>query len=85
MVDAIDNGNSNYTEKELDEILDSINRVTNTRNKLSKYQACSYLNISRATFDNWVRAGKLPAGKKEAGFKEKFWELQVLKRIKDER
>lgn len=52
MVDAIDNGNTDYTEDELEEILDTINRVTNTKNKLSKYQACSYLNISRATFDN---------------------------------
>lgn len=47
-----DNGNSDYTEDELGEILDTINQITNTKNKLSKYQACSYLNISRATFDN---------------------------------
>jgi len=52
MVDAIDNGNTDYTEDELGEILDTINRATNTKNKMSKYQACSYLNISRATFDN---------------------------------
>ena len=85
IVDAIDNGNTDYTEDEMNEVLDTINRVTNTKNKLSKYQACSYLNISRATFDNWVRAGKIPEGKKEAGFKEKFWELHTLKEIKDER
>ena len=40
---------------------------------MSKYQACQYLNISRATFDNYVREGRLPRGKKEAGFKELFW------------
>lgn len=29
--------------------------------------------MSRATFDNYIREGKLPKGKKEAGFKELFW------------
>ena len=85
MVEAIDNGNMDYTEDELGEVWDTINRITNTKNKMSKYQACSYLNISRATFDNWVRDGKIPEGKKEAGFKEKFWELNDLKQIKNER
>lgn len=77
--------NSNYTEDELEEILDTINQVTNTKNKLSKYQACSYLNISRATFDNWVRDGKIPNGKKEAGFKELFWEKKDLIKLKNGR
>ena len=53
IIDNIDTGNSNYpNEEELEEILDLINKSTNTQNKLSKYQACKYLNISRATFDN---------------------------------
>lgn len=52
LLDAVDSDNSNYTDCELEEILDTINRVTNTQNKLSKYQACDYLGISRATFDN---------------------------------
>ena len=53
IIDNIDAGNSNYpNEEELEEILDLINKSTNTQNKLSKYQACKYLNISRATFDN---------------------------------
>lgn len=40
---------------------------------MSKYQACQYLNVSRATFDNYVREGLLPRGKKVVGFKELFW------------
>jgi predicted DNA-binding transcriptional regulator AlpA len=40
---------------------------------MSKYQAYTYLNMSRATFDNLVREGKLPKGVKVAGFKELFW------------
>lgn len=52
VIDSIDNGNSNATEEECDEILDMINHTTNVQNKLSKYQACKYLGVSRATFDN---------------------------------
>lgn len=37
---------------------------------MSKYAACRYLNVSRATFDNYVRADKLPKGNHEIGFKE---------------
>ena len=79
----IDSGNSNATDEECEEILDLINKTTNTQNKLSKYQACKYLNISCATFDNWVRDGKIPKGKKEIGFKEKFWVKDQLMHLKD--
>lgn len=40
---------------------------------LSKEQACDYLNVSRATFDNWVRNGFIPKGKKRKGFNELVW------------
>ncbi len=83
IIDNIDAGNSNYpNEEELEEILDLINKSTNTQNKLSKYQACKYLNISRATFDNWVKDGKIPPGKKEQGFKELFWTKEMLLNVK---
>jgi hypothetical protein len=72
IIDNIDAGNSEFSEEECDELLEAINKATNTKNKLSKYQACKYLNISRATFDNYVRAGKIPKGEKEQGFKELF-------------
>jgi hypothetical protein len=52
VINNIDSGNSNASDEEIDVILDMANKVTNTQNKLSKYQACKYLNISRATFDN---------------------------------
>lgn len=73
IVDNLDNDNSKYSESEMNEILDCINKATNTQNKLSKYQACKYLGISRATFDNRVKSGEIPEGRKEVGFKEKFW------------
>jgi len=36
------------------------------------------LNVSRATFDKYVKEGRLPQGIKEAGFKEKFWRQKDL-------
>ena len=33
-------------------ILEVLNKYTHKDEKLSKYQACQYLNVSRATFDN---------------------------------
>ena len=79
IIDDIDSGNSNIpSEEALEEILDLINKATNTQNKLSKYQAMKYLNVSRATFDRLVADGKIPKGKKEQGFKELFWEKKAL-------
>lgn len=70
IVDDIDAGNSNISEGEAIEIVDSLKRFTDKEERLSKYAACKYLNVSRATFDNYVREGKLPRGKHEIGFKE---------------
>lgn len=73
IIDNIDAGNSNITENEALELTKILQSYTDKTIKMSKYQACQYLNMSRATFDNYVREGKLPRGKKEAGFKELFY------------
>lgn len=72
-IDRIDSGNSNLSTEESLEVIEILKKYTNKDKKLSKYQACQYLNISRATFDKYVREGKIPKGKKEAGFKELFY------------
>lgn len=59
-------------------IVDSLKRFTDKEKRLSKYAACEYLNVSRATFDNYVREGKLPRGKHEIGFKELSWSKKEL-------
>ena len=69
----IDVGNSNLTEEECLEIVNLLKEYTRRDTPMSKYQAFTYLNISRATFDNLVSEGKLPKGTKVAGFKELFW------------
>ena len=72
-IDRIDAGNSNLSAEEEIEVIELLKNYTNKDRKLSKYQACEYLNMSRATFDNYIRDGKIPRGKKEAGFKELFY------------
>lgn len=76
IVNDIDAGNSNITEEEGKEIIKILTNISEPR--LSKYQACQYLNVSRATFDNFVRDGKLPEGSRQAGFKEKFWKKSEI-------
>lgn len=70
LADRIDAGNSNLSEAEAIELVGVISHFTDREELISKYAACKYLNISRATFDNYVREGKLPKGKKRIGFKE---------------
>ena len=80
-IDRIDTGNSNLSADEEIKIIELLKKYTNKNRKLSKYQACEYLNMSRATFDKYVREGKIPKGKKEAGFKELFWKESELREL----
>ena len=84
LLDDIDAGNSNISESDAIEIIDSLKRFTNKEKALSKYVACQYLNMSRATFDNYVREGKIPKGKHEIGFKELRWYQKDLDKFIEE-
>lgn len=78
IIDNIDAGNSNLSEDEAIQTIEYLKELTDKEKRLSKYQACQYLNVSRATFDNYVKEGKLPKGKKQLGFKELSWTEKVL-------
>lgn len=78
IVDNIDAGNSNLTQEESIKVIEALRSFTEKDIVLSKYQACQYLNISRASFDNYVRSGKLLQGRKQAGFKELSWTKKDL-------
>jgi excisionase family DNA binding protein len=88
IIDRIDSGNTNITEEEGLEVINYLNKFNNKDEGISKYSACQYLNISRATFDNLVKEGKLPEGKHIQGFKEKRWYRKDLddyvRRIKND-
>ena len=73
MIDDIDAGNSNLEEKDAIKIAKFLRESVRTDIPMSKYQAFTYLNISRAKFDNLIRESKLPRGKKVPGFKELCW------------
>lgn len=76
--DDIDAGNTRLSEEQQYMIMDMMARISNPKEKLSKEQALKYLKdhnckISRATFDNYVKEGKIPEGRHELGFNPKFW------------
>lgn len=73
LVDDIDAGNTEIKEDEALKICGLVNELIHKDERMSKYKAYTYLNISRATFDNYVAQGLLPKGKKEAGYKELSW------------
>lgn len=73
MIDDIDAGNSNLEEKDILKIAKFLREATRTDIPMSKYQAFTYLNMSRAHFDKLVREGKIPRGRKITGFKELMW------------
>lgn len=78
IINNIDSGNSNMSEEGCIEALNLLKKFTDKDKRLSKYESCKYLNISRATFDNYVREGKLPRGIKQVGFKELSWSKKDL-------
>ena len=66
--DKIDAGTSEITESEAMDIMSIL-----AHKPMSKEDACIYLNLSRSRFDDLVREGRLPKGRKRRGFKELVW------------
>lgn len=87
IIDDIDCDNSNiYNEEDMFKIIEALKEYTRKDIMLSKYQAYTFLNMSRATFDNKVRAGEIPDGIKVPGFKELMWNKKdLVKLIKDKK
>lgn len=72
-IDDLDAGNSNIDEDQGIKIISVLSNIANPDQRMSKIQACDYLGVSRATFDNYVRDGFIPKGTKQEGFKELSW------------
>lgn len=72
-IDDIDTGNCNMTMEEQSKVISVLSNMANPDQRMSKIQACDYLGVSRATFDNYVRDGFIPKGTKQEGFKELYW------------
>lgn len=78
IIEDIDSGNCNLSDAQSLQVIETLKKFNNREKRLSKYAACEYLNISRATFDNYIKDGKIPEGKHEIGFKEKSWYKEDL-------
>ena len=66
--DKIDAGTCELSEEEAMDIMSVLGHKV-----LCKETACSYLNLSRSRFDDLVREGRIPKGRKRRGFKELVW------------
>lgn len=76
IINDIDSGNSNISEKEQLDTIEFIQRLTSK--ELSKIESAEYIGVSRATFDNYIKENKIPRGHKRPGFKELSWNKQDL-------
>ena len=72
-IDDIDTGNTNIDQEEQSKILSMLCNIADKDQRMSKVQACDYLGVSRSTFDNLVKDGFIPKGRKQEGFKELSW------------
>ncbi len=66
--DKIDTGNCELTEEEAMDALSILSHKV-----LSKEQACNFVGLGSAQFNNLMAANKLPKGRKRKGFKELVW------------
>lgn len=81
IIDDIDAGNSDMTEEEEIQVARFLNKTLRKDRPLNKYQAYTYLNISRAKFDNMVREGLIPRGRKVEGSRELRWYKKDLPKL----
>ena len=58
IIDNIDAGNSNITEKEAFEIIDMLKHYTDTTQYYNRTQAAKYLNCSVQSFDLYRKEGR---------------------------
>lgn len=72
----IESNNCELSDQEMTDIMGIMSHRV-----LSKEQACSYLNLSRSRFDDLVREGRIPKGRKRRGFKELIWFEDELRLI----
>lgn len=82
IADELDSGKYKCDDDQIKYTIDQIARFQDNA-KFSKYQVFNYLHMSRATFDNLVREGKLPKGMKQQGFTELQWFKKDLDEYKN--
>lgn len=77
LANKFDAGTSEATEQQCLDILSVIGHE-----RMSKEQACRYLNMPINTFNQYISRGVIPKGRKEVGFKELTWYRNELDKVK---
>lgn len=77
------NDECGMTEEEMEETYERIQMLMDGR--ITKYEACDILNISRSTFDRIVERGDLPKGMPNKGGATLYWNKADIVRYKKER
>ena len=77
LIEDLKNDRYECDDKQIEASLDLLKGLRNDK-IFSKAQACSYLNVSRSTFDTYVRNVLIPKGEKRLGFKELSWRKEDL-------
>ena len=78
VADKIEAGTCELTEEEQTDLLSVI-----AHKSLSKEEACNFVHLSRSRFDDLVRQGQLPRGRKLRGRKELIWYEDELRACLD--
>jgi predicted DNA-binding transcriptional regulator AlpA len=73
-IDNIDANNTNLDYEQQCKLLKILSNVDiGQENEMNKTEAAEYLDMSRATFDNYIHDGFLPKGREVGRFKELRW------------
>ena len=78
----IDASNTHLSEEDGIKIIKYLKKFNSRGREFNKYQAYTYLGISRAKFDKYVREGKIPRGRKVEGSRELRWNVSDIKNLK---
>lgn len=79
MRDVADKIDSGTCELSTDEAVDILSAISHHR--MSKEESCKYLNLSRSRFDDLVRDGIIPKGRKELGISSLVWYQDELDNV----
>lgn len=79
----IDAGNTNLSEDDSMNIMKGLAEFTNPKTLISKYKAIQMFGKSRATFDRYVKLGRIPCGMHQQGVIGLFWYKEDIDKAKE--
>lgn len=83
ILDNMDAGNTNISEEDQEEFLNVLERMNSK--ELTKSESANYIGVSVSTFDNYIRRGLIPKGRKKQNTKTLLWSRTDLDKFKNEK